>query len=179
MKKAKYMTMIALMLIICSIFTGCGSEEATLTGAGDATEVNYVYLAGPFFDDTEIANIEYAESVLESRGIEFFSPMRHEVDSEPGTTEWAYDIFEMDKEEISKADCVVALYYGNDSDSGTAWECGYAAAIGVPVVLVHVDKGQDSNLMMHCGAYSNIYLEDLETYDFETMPVYEYEGDML
>ena len=85
----------------------------------------------------------------------------------------------MSRDEIVKADAMVTLYYGNYSDSGTAWECGYAAAEGIPVILVHVNENSDPNLMLHTGSTTNIYLKDLADYDFETMPVYPYEGDML
>ncbi len=115
-----------------------------------------VYLAGPFFNETEVKNIERAEQILEARGFELFSPMRHEVRTDPGSVQWARDIFEMDRSEIDKADVVVMLYYGVYSDSGTAWECGYAYAKGVPVVVVHVDETADSNLMVHMGCVTNI-----------------------
>ena len=122
--------------------------------------MKHVYLAGPFFNETEVKNIEYAESVLEGR-------------------QWARDIFEMDRSEIDKADVVVMLYYGVYSDSGTAWECGYAYAKGVPVVVVHADEQADSNLMVHMGCATNISLGDLATYDFDALPRFEYTGDML
>lgn len=138
-----------------------------------------VYLAGPFFNETEVKNIEYAESVLAARGFDLFVPMRHEVRTETGTVQWARDIFEMDRSEIDKADLVVMLYYGVYSDSGTAWECGYAYAKGVLVVVVHADETADSNLMVHIGCATNISLGDLETFDFGSLPRYEYTGDML
>ena len=68
------------------------------------------------------------------------------------------------------------LYHGNYSDSGTAWECGYAYAIDKPVVCVQI--GDLSNLMVHCSAVANITLEELKTYDFEKMPWIDYTGDM-
>ena len=139
-----------------------------------------IYLAGPFFNEAEIQNIEYAEHVLTARGVEIFSPMRHEVRSEePGSTAWARKIFEMDRKAILEADVMVAMYYGNYSDSGTAWECGYACALGKPVVLVHADPEADANIMMHASARSNLSLRELETYDFETLPAREYRGAML
>ena len=141
--------------------------------------MKHVYLAGPFFNETEVKNIEYAESVLEGRGFDLFVPMRHEVRTETGTVQWARDIFEMDRGEIDKADVVVMLYYGVYSDSGTAWECGYAYAKGVPVVVVHADEAADSNLMVHIGCATNISLGDLPTYDFDALPRFEYTGDML
>ena len=157
--------------------TSATSSQATPSAATNGKK--YIYLAGPFFNDEELKNVELAESVLEKKGYQFFSPRRQSYDSEPGTKEWAYDIFETDRSQIENADVVVALYYGNDSDSGTAWECGYAAAIGKPIVLVHAKRDGDSNLMMHCGATTNIYLDQLADFDFEAMPVYEYEGTMI
>ena len=141
-----------------------------------AKKIKQVYLAGPFFNETEIENIELVEEILTKKGFTYFSPMRHSVDGEVGSTEWSEKIFEMDQKEILKADVVVAVYYGNNSDSGTAWECGYACAKGIPVILVHVNEDGDSNLMLHISATSNVYLKDLEEYDFESMPEYEYEG---
>ena len=132
-----------------------------------------ISLAGPFFSEAQIKNVEYAESVLAKRGLDVFSPMRHTVDAQEGTTEWAKGIFELDRSQIEKADAVLALYYGANSDTGTAWECGYACALGKPVILVHVENA-DSNLMMHCGCRANISLQDLKDYDFDTMPRSEY-----
>ena len=179
---------VLLIILLISVLSACGDgadgtsaapETAPQSQAFQGEGGRYIYLAGPFFNETEIANIELTEKILTEKGLTFFSPMRHEVDAVNGTTEWAYKIFEMDKEEIGKSTAVVALYYGSSSDTGTAWECGYAAAIGKPVILVHVNEDGDSNLMMHCGASTNIYLKDLAAYDFDAMPVYEYLGKMF
>ena len=138
-----------------------------------------VYIAGPFFNENEIRHIQYTEELLTGKGISFFSPMRHEERTEePGTPAWARKLFEMDRAAIDDCDAVLVLYYGNYSDTGTAWECGYAYAKGKPVILVHAG-GEDSNLMMHCGCRTNITLEDLPAFDFDFMPVYEYSGKMF
>ena len=94
-------------------------------------------------------------------------------------SQMTHKLFEMDRAAIEDADALVVLYYGNYSDTGTAWECGYAFAKGKPVILVYVDADADSNLMMHCGCRANISLQDLKDYDFDTMPRSEYEGKML
>ena len=168
------------MLASIMILTGCSSDKnGSHENREESDTGKYIYLAGPFFNDEEVKNIEYAESVLEEKGYSFFSPMRHTVDAEFGTTEWAEKIFEMDVEKKKKADTVVLMYYGSNSDSGTAWECGYAYSIGKPIVVVHINRYGDSNLMIHCGSTTNIYLENLADYDFEEMPVYEYEGQMF
>ncbi len=138
-----------------------------------------VYLAAPFFTEEEVANIERAEAALAGRGLDVFSPMRHGAQALPGTTQWAYELFETDRSAIDGSDLVVALYYGSNGDTGTAWECGYAAAKGIPVVLVHMNRDGDSNLMMHCGCTTNIGFADLASFDFDALPVYEYEGKMF
>ena len=77
---------------------------------------------------------------------------------------------------IDNCDCIVMLYHSNYSDSGTAWECGYAFGTGKPIIVVQIERF--SNLMVHCSAKANISLEELKTYDFENMPEKIYTGAM-
>lgn len=138
-----------------------------------------IYLASPFFNEEELKNVKIAEKILTDRGFSLFSPRLNEVRSDGIINKalWSKETFMNDKKFIDWADVVVMLYYGGYSDSGTAWECGYAYATNTPVVVVHL--GKDSNLMVHEGSHSNITLDDLKTYDFETMPTYSYEGNMF
>ena len=72
------------------------------------------------------------------------------------------------------------LYHGAYSDSGTAWEAGYACGTGKPVVAVHTGhSGSASNLMVHESAAANITLEELESYDFNALPNKPYSGEMF
>ena len=89
-----------------------------------------IYLASPFFNDNEIANIHRAVEILKAKGHEVFVPMEHDVENRESLTnaEWAEEIFKIDKGGIDDCDAVVLLYGGMYSDSGTAWECGYAYA---------------------------------------------------
>ena len=136
-----------------------------------------IYLASPFFNEEENAWVENAEKILRNRGFDVYSPREHEVrDTDAvGTPKWARDTFRHDVHAIDESDCVVMLYHGNYSDSGTAWECGYAYGWR-PIVCVQI--GDLSNLMVHCSAIANITLEELKTYDFEEMPWIEYTGAM-
>lgn len=138
-----------------------------------------IYLASPFFNETEIENIEKAEKILFDRGFEVFSPRLNEERNEEniGSPAWAMETFMKDKKFIDWADAVVMLYYGAYSDSGTAWECGYAFGTNTPVVVVHL--GEDSNLMIHEGCHTNITLDELKTYDFSKMPYKPYSGKMF
>ena len=139
-----------------------------------------IYIASPFFNSREREVLDRAETILKGRGFEVFSPREHEIrDETEGTSEWSRKTFLIDREGIDWSDCLVMLYWGNYSDTGTAWECGYAFAKGKPVILVHVNDDADSNLMMHCGCRANISLQNLKDYDFGTMPESEYTGKML
>lgn len=138
-----------------------------------------IYLASPFFNKEELKNVQKAEEILMNRGFQVFSPRLNEVRTDENTQSalWSKETFMNDKGFIDWADAVVMLYYGGYSDSGTAWECGYAYGTHTPVVVVHL--GNDSNLMVHEGSHSNIKLEDLATYDFNKMPSLPYKGKMF
>ena len=138
-----------------------------------------IYLASPFFDETELENVEKAENILFKRGFEVFSPRLNEVRSEEniGSPLWSKETFMNDRRFIDWADAVVMLYYGGYSDSGTAWECGYAFGTNTPVVAVHL--GEDSNLMIHESCHTNISFDELSTYDFNKMPHKPYSGKMF
>ena len=134
-----------------------------------------IYIASPFFNDDEREALSYVESTLRKRGFEIFSPREHEVrDEEAGSQEWCRKVFELDRDAIDHCDTVVVIYHGNYSDSGTAWECGYAHGKGKRIVAVQL--GNDSNLMIHESVCANIPLKELETYDFSEMPRKKYTG---
>ena len=138
-----------------------------------------IYLASPFFNEKELENVKIAEKILTERGFSLFSPRLNEVRTDENTQQywWSKETFMNDKKFIDWADVVVMLYYGGYSDSGTAWECGYAYGTNTPVVVVQL--GEDSNLMVHEGCHSNITLEELRTYDFEMLPAKPYKGKMF
>ena len=138
-----------------------------------------IYLASPFFNENELENVRIAEKILTERGFSLFSPRLNEVRTDENTQQswWSKETFMNDKKFIDWADVVVMLYYGGYSDSGTAWECGYAYGTNTPVVVVQL--GEDSNLMVHEGCHSNINLEELKTYDFEMLPTKPYKGKMF
>lgn len=138
-----------------------------------------IYLASPFFNEKELENVKIAEKILTERGFSLFSPRLNEVRTDENTQQswWSKETFMNDKKFIDWADVVVMLYYGGYSDSGTAWECGYAYGTNTPVVVVQL--GEDSNLMVHEGCHSNITLEELKTYDFEMLSAKPYKGKMF
>ncbi len=138
-----------------------------------------IYLASPFFNEKELENVKFAEKVLKERGFEVFSPRLNEVRDvdKVGSQWWSKETFMNDRRFIDWADVMVMLYYGAYSDSGTAWECGYAYGTNKPVVVVQL--GDDSNLMVHEGCHTNITIEQLKDYDFLKMPYFSYKGKMM
>ena len=137
-----------------------------------------IYLAGPFFNEEELTVIQRAEQILLERGFDIYSPRLHgDREHEFQSPQWSAETFRMDRDAIDESDLVLMIYHSNYSDTGTAWECGYAYAKGKPVVVVHV--GESSNLMVHESAVANIRLEDLADYDFDTLEEVRYEGIMF
>lgn len=137
-----------------------------------------VYLASPFFNERELKVLAQVEKILDDKGLTVFKPKDNQINElELASNSWSLATFNNDKKFIDWAEIVVAVYHGNYSDSGTAWEIGYAYGTQKPVVVVHV--GEASNLMIHEGSHANVTLEGLKEYDFETMPSKEYKGVMF
>ena len=130
-----------------------------------------VYLASPFFDDAELERVDKVKEILDSKGIEVFSPKEHQNEHlEFGSIEWRKATFENDVKHIDWCDVVVAIICkGNYDDSGTAWELGYAYATNKPVVLVNI-TGETINLMIADSIHALITsYDELKEYDFEKM----------
>lgn len=130
-----------------------------------------VYLASPFFDDAELERVNKVKEILDSKGLEVFSPKEHQNEHlEFGSIEWRRATFENDVKHIDWCDVVVAIICkGNYDDSGTAWELGYAYATNKPVVLVNI-TGETINLMIADSIHALITsYDELKEYDFEKM----------
>ena len=112
-----------------------------------------IYLAGPLFTSAEQAwNADMALR-LRAAGHEVFVPQ----DQDTGPTD-AVAIFQHDLAHLDWCEVVVAFMDGEDPDSGTAWECGWAYARSKPVIMVRTDfRGLDQtpapyNLMLSASA---------------------------
>ena len=130
-----------------------------------------VYLASPFFDDAELERVNKVKEILDSKGLDVFSPKEHQNEHlEFGSIEWRKATFENDVKHIDWCDVVVAIICkGNYDDSGTAWELGYAYATNKPVVLVNI-TGETINLMIADSIHALITsYDELKEYDFEKM----------
>jgi nucleoside 2-deoxyribosyltransferase len=92
-----------------------------------------VYVAGPLFSEAERAFLELmVDTLAKASGLDpvadFFLPQRD--GSELGKGPKRKDIFELDLQQLGSSAVVVALLDGQDVDSGTCIELGYAYAEG-------------------------------------------------
>lgn len=134
-----------------------------------------VYLAGPFFSESQIEIVKELNSVLQKNETigNVFVPMEHQMndgDLVEFTSPWAKAVAMNDYKNVREADIVVAIvdFDGQDMDSGTATEIGYAYAIGRPVFLYHA-KNHDMMVNLMATEVTKAYFTDLkeiEKYDF-------------
>lgn len=99
---------------------------------------NTIYLASPFFNKKEKLIKEMVRQHLIDVGFELHDP---QTPSSPSSWEndnptWGAYTFNKDIESIQNSTYVVAIDWGLYGDCGTAWEIGYAYAIGKPVLVL-------------------------------------------
>ena len=130
-----------------------------------------IYLAGPFFDAEERSYIETASKILRDQGYEVIVPMEYIVENGDKMTneEWAREVFKYDVAAINEADCILAVYHGHYSDSGTAWELGYVAASGIICIVAHTDINNVASIMPVTGSHYNIRFSDINKIDLKNL----------
>jgi len=106
-----------------------------------------IYLAAPFFKKEEREFVEKIADIFRSSGDEVYVPMEHKIENGENlpNNEWARKVFEQDIKAIDECDRVIAIYSSLYSDTGTAWECGYAYAKGKEVFINICKEESDSN----------------------------------
>ena len=92
-----------------------------------------IYFAGPLFTTAE-REFNAALALDLRREHEVLLPQEWQDLKTPPKTAFASDVRAVDS-----ADVIVANLDGPDPDSGTCWECGYAYAREIPIVLYRTD----------------------------------------
>ena len=127
-----------------------------------------IYLASPFFNAHECHYYHRAIEALRSAGYEVYVPQEHEIPGgwEMPNAEWARRVFVEDIHAILNSDVVMVLNFGMYSDSGTAWEAGYAYALKLPTVQV-LCGGENAtySLMMMNGCDHIVEFKDLTNWE--------------
>ena len=123
------------------------------------------YLASPFFNEDEREVYHKVIDRLRNReGYDLYVPMEHTIEGawDMSNAEWARKVFEEDVRALNEAEYVFVINFGMYSDSGTAWETGYAYAMGKKVVILCEDRmvGGTFSLMMMNGCTCIINIDD-------------------
>lgn len=124
-----------------------------------------IYLASPFFDEQETTIYNNVIELLRKENLDVFVPREHTIPNgwDMPNHLWAENVFAVDYVALSQSDIVVVLNFGMYSDSGTAWECGCAYAMGKQVINVLCgDNETEYSLMMLNGTNIVVDLEEFE-----------------
>ena len=120
-----------------------------------------IYLAGPFFNETEVKNMEILEKELTDNGIEFYSPRQGKYsvmysEAMRGSDAKLKDYYAwlVYKDNLDNLDnCNIVLAVVDNRDTGTMWELGYATAI-IKTIVTTTFEDFGLNIMIgkctHC-----------------------------
>lgn len=133
-----------------------------------------IYLASPFFNESEL--VVYKETIerLRRAGYKVHVPQEHEVKNawDYSNRDWAKKVFDMDIDAIHECDVVMVLNFGMYSDSGTAWEAGFGAALGKMVVQVLCGyENATYSLMMINGCNKVIAVDHVEFWEEQSAQI--------
>ena len=111
---------------------------------------NYIYIAGPFFNQDQKTIVENIENIVDELGYNYYSPMRHGrgilKDMTPTERNLIARLIFMDNcDEVNKANIIIAVT--DDFDPGTMFEIGYAHSYS-KLILTYSACGYDSNVMI-------------------------------
>ncbi|MDU9375785.1 hypothetical protein McpSp1_03640 [Methanocorpusculaceae archaeon Sp1] len=115
-----------------------------------------IYLAAPLFSEAQRVYNQALADLLSSRCYEVHLPQKLDTAESRGEGREEF-IYHQNLSDLRDSDIVVAVIDGSDADSGTAWEMGYATALGKRVIAVRTDFRQYSerelvNLMLETDA---------------------------
>jgi nucleoside 2-deoxyribosyltransferase len=128
--------------------------------------MKHIYFAGPLFSMAEIEFNRKLYHRITEKGYPVFLPQQECQEKE------GKDIFETCLHGLKSARLVIANLDGADADSGTCWECGYAFAMGIPIIALRTDfrKSGDTegfNAMLYYSA--EILIDGVTDYESKVL----------
>lgn len=118
------------------------------------------YIAGPFFNEAQIAKVEYIKCILQSLDIEFFSPKDDCLFKPEGGHKMAKNILNANISAIFKCDAMIVITDGKDT--GTMFEAGFAYANEVPLLYVWLDHAPHHKFNLMLGASGAVAMNEAE-----------------
>ena len=136
----------------CSTLSVYGNLKEISTCSSDHT-TKQIYLAGPFFNQAEIALIDFLRKELTTAWSTVFSPL-HDVGF--GN---ASEVYKLDIEGLENSDVIFVIL--NGQDFGTIFELGYAVKAKKRIVCL-AENIKHSDLTMALGSGAKIF-DDITT----------------
>ena len=117
-----------------------------------------IYLAGPCDSEHRTMMVGIAK-YLRDKGNEVYCPWELEIENawDISQEEWAKKVFDADVKALLEADVVVAIDYGLYSDTGTAWEIGYAYGACIPTIILVPDETIFIQHSLMIGSSSTVF----------------------
>ena len=128
-------------------------------------------------------------STMADKGIEaeFYLPHLFKVQDawDMSLEEWSRKVYEKDLLELTGSNIVIFLSFGKENNDGAAWEVGFVNGINfsgvdekIPVVVVKLTDEPES-LMISNSCSRIITADEIEDYDWETLPEYKTDLEKL
>jgi nucleoside 2-deoxyribosyltransferase len=116
-----------------------------------------IYLAAPLFSAAEKQYNRHLADLLAGMQYQVYLPQNADDTADFRQDHREEDIYRRNLAAIREADILVGVIDGADADSGTAWEMGYATALGKRVIALRTDfrsyrKSELVNLMLEQDA---------------------------
>ncbi len=119
-----------------------------------------IYIASPFFKESELNFVKLIEDNLEKYAIDYFSPRNEGVLQNLTEEEKQIQksrIYQSNIDNIRLCDTMVAVIDGRDT--GTIWEMGYASALKKDIISIS-NKSYGLNVML--AESVRIHLGDIQ-----------------
>ncbi len=126
-----------------------------------------VYIAEPLFTPGERKYAEEIDELVRNLGFDTYLPHRDAGVFERSKSS-SRTFFENDLKELKECAFVVAILNGTDVDSGTAWEIGYAYAMGKPVYGILEDTRKPNLDLLNPMIVNSIVKIALNKYKLKT-----------
>lgn len=128
-----------------------------------------IYLASPFFNASELIVYKDVIHRLRTAGYSVYVPQEHIIEDawSFSNKDWASQVYTEDISAIRDCDVVMILNFGMYSDSGTAWEAGFAYATNKTCIQVLCGANENTtySLMMINGCHKVITLDNIENWE--------------
>lgn len=136
-----------------------------------------VYIASPFFNPEQLERVEFIKSVLDKKGLTYYSPKDESVVSADADQDWRQAVLDANIEAIKRSDMILAVT--NGKDMGTLVEFGIGVALGKMLFPFAEGLTGQFNLMLAVPAWAVFTSrEQLENYDFDKREKIVYTGSI-